>query len=258
MKRITRLLFAAWCLATLPPAWGISPTLAAVDDTPEVVDSTPPHVLLTQFLLQDVERPEQLAGYRIAILATDGVDGFDLEVPRRFLTERGATVHVIAPRPPSVVRATGSGAVIRQRTHLTVLDPSGEREQAPIDRFLDQVAAQGYDLIYVPGHRGAVDALAEHDGTAFLQAFARAGKPVFSSDNALRVIARAGLLAGLLERRGHTGAEATLPGPAYTTMTDVPPGTIAGVYVSRDAFEMPLLMNRLVEILVAQPAPGDR
>lgn len=243
-------------LATLLAAWGASPSHAAVDTGAEAADAPPPHVQLTQFLLQEVERPNQLAGYRIAILATDDVDGFDLDVPRRFLTERGATVDVIVPRPPALVRATGSGAIIQQRTHLNVLNPSGESDEASIDRFLDQVVAESYDAVYIPGHRGSMDRLAAADSVAFLRATARSGRAIFSADNAVIVVARAGLLDGLLQARNYAGAEGTLRGSA--PVTDVPPGTIAGIYVSRNAFEMPQLMNRLVDTLISKPAISDR
>lgn len=257
MKKPSRSTLTTALFATLLAALGVSPSHAAVDAAPEVTDAPPPHVLLTQFLLQEVENPRQLAGYRIAILATDAVDGFDLEVPRRFLTERGATVDVIVPRPPALVRATGSGAIIQQRTHLTVLNPSGEADEASIDRFLDQVVAESYDAVYVPGHRGSVDRLADEDSVAFLRATARSGRAIFSANNAVLVIARAGLLDSLVQARGFAGAEGTLRGSAYPTASDAP-GTIAGIHVSRNAFEMPQLMNRLVDTLTAKPAISDR
>ena len=255
MNKFFRTIVATVGLAALQLAPGAR---AAVDVAADTTDTLPPHARLTQFLLQEVENPQQLAGYRIAILATDDVDGFDLEVPRRFLTERGATVEVIMPRPAALVHATGSGAIIQQRTHVNLLNPSGEADEASIDRFLDQVVAESYDAVYVPGHRGSVDRLAADDSVAFLRAAARSGRVIFSADNAVLVIARAGLLDGLLQARAFPGAEGTLRGAVYRPTADDAPGTIAGVYFSRSAFEMPQLMERLVDTLTSKPALSDR
>jgi protease I len=40
---------------------------------------------------------KELSGKKIAMLATDGFEQAELTLPRRALTEAGATVHVIAP-----------------------------------------------------------------------------------------------------------------------------------------------------------------
>lgn len=254
MNRFARTIAAALGLVALQLASGTPPALAALDSEAEAMETLPPHARLTQFLLQEVENPRQLAGYRIAILATDGVDGFDLEVPRRFLTERGATVDVIVPRPAALVRATGSGAIIQQRTQVNILNPSGEADEASIDRFLDQVVAESYDAVYVPGHRQSVDSLASNESVQFLQAAVRSGKPVFAADRAVLVVARAGLLEGLVQTRAFAGAEGTLRGAAYRPATNDARGTISGIYISRNAFEMPQMMEHLLDALVAKPA----
>lgn len=258
MMKLARTIAAALGLVSLQLASGTPVAQAARDDGAEALNTLPPHARLTQFLLQEVENPLQLAGYRIAILATDGVDGFDLDVPRRYLTERGATVDVIVPRPATLVRATGSGAIIQQRTHISTINPSGETDEASIDRFLDQVAAESYDAVYVPGHRGSVDRLADDDSVAFLRTAARSGRAIFSAENAVLVIARAGLLEGLLQTRAFAGAEGTLRGAVYRPTADDAPGTVSGVHFSRNAFEMPQLMERLADTLTSKPALSDR
>jgi len=97
-------------------------------------DLVSPHVGLTRFLLQGVEDPEQLRGYQVAILAADGVDGFELEIPWRFLVERGATETVFrnprhgytkaliaaAPRPD--IRLSGPAPAPTAPTVLAVKD----------------------------------------------------------------------------------------------------------------------------------------
>lgn len=252
MKQLIRTMIATLGVVALQLMSGTANSRAAVDD------EVPPHARLMQFLLQEVEDPQALAGYRVAILATDGADGFDLDVPRRFLTERGATVDVVVPRPAALVRATGSGAVIQQRTHVGLINPTGEADEATIDRFVDQAAPESYDAVYVPGHRRSVDSLASEESIAFLQAAVRSGKPVFAAERAVTVIVRAGLFDGLLQTRGFAGAEGTLRGAAYHPAADRDRGTIAGIYMSRSAFEMPQMMERLAAALVAKPARVER
>jgi protease I len=182
------------------------------------------HAQLVRFLLRPVEDPNQLHGYRVAILAADGVDGFDLEVPRTFLAERGATVHIIVPRAPHVLQAAGSGAVIKPKTQIEVLEPSGEQETASFDRFLDQVRAENYDVIYLPGHPGEANGFDDQGSSImFLQEAVRAGKPIFAAGNSPDAVGKAGVLDGI-------------------------------TYTSRDAFDMPALIDRLIATLLTRPA----
>jgi len=206
-----------------------------------------PHARLTQFLLQPVADPNQLQGRRVAILAADGVDGFDLEVPRSFLAERGATVHVIVPRSPQVIQASGSGAVVKPKTEIGVLEPSGERDTAPFDRYVDQVDPADYDAVYVPGNLDALGGLNDAGSVAFLQQAVRAGKAIFAAGN-FPLLLKAGLLD---DGPGSAEAAAAL---RVGSRGDAPFANTAVVYTSRDAFDMPDLMGMLVATLLARPA----
>jgi protease I len=210
------------------------------------------HMDLMSFLLQGVEDATLLRGYRIAILATDGVDGFDLEVPHRFLSERGASVQVLAPRAASVLKATGSGALVQPKTTLSVLDPSGEERVAGFDGFVDQARAADYDAVYVPGNRaGSAEPVAPQT-IAFLREAVRAGKPIFATGNGPLIL----LAAGLLDGRRATGEPATLLKLALSSAiaVDAPLVSAGAIHTSRDAFDIPALMASLVEALLARPA----
>jgi len=224
MKR-KRLLVAALLSFMIGSASARSPDTAAIDfgETSNAGDTMSSHAQLVRFLLQPVEDPNQLHGYRVAILATDGVDGFDLEVPRAFLVERGATVQIIVPRPPQVLQAAGSGAVIKPKTQIELLEPSGERETASFDRFLDQVRVENYDVIYLPGRPDQTSGLDDRSSIAFVQEAARAGKPIFAAGNASDPLGKVGVLDGI-------------------------------TYTSRDAFDMPFLIDRLIATLLTRPA----
>ena len=232
----------------MPPETAV----AAYDEPGQAQSTAAAHAELMRFLLQPLDDPHRLRGYRIAILAADGVDGFNLEVPRQFLAERGATVHVIVPRPSYVLQATGSGAVLKPKTEIAVLDPSGELRVAAFDRFVDQVQPQDYDIVYLPGSSTLSADLADQRSLAFLQKTARSGIPIFAIGNSPLVLLKAGLLDG----RWVTGDEATLSGLATSSarVADqrlVSDGTI---HTSRDAFDMPVLMDLLVATLLEAPA----
>ncbi|HXX13182.1 MAG TPA: DJ-1/PfpI family protein [Burkholderiales bacterium] len=196
---------------------------AAIDPGAEETAAMSAHAALVRFLLQPVEDPNELRGYRVAILAADGVDGFDLEVPRLFLAERGATVNVIVPRSRQILLATGSGAVIKAKTQIAVLQPSGEEDTASFDRFVDQVRPDEYDVIYLPGYLGDGSGLTEPSSIAFLKAAARAGRPIFAAGNSPGALSK----AGLLDRTA---------------------------YASRDAYGMPALIDTLIATLLTKPA----
>jgi protease I len=203
----------------------------------------PAHMELMRFLLEAVEDPQALRGARVAIVATDGADGFDLEVPRQYLIERGATVHVIAAR----TLGAGSGA-------LRVVNPSGEEGTADVDRVLDEVDPLDYHAVYLPGYRLAAPvAMTGAAPRAFLQRAVHAGRPVFAIGNAPLVL----LEAGLLERKRATGDAETFLRLALSsaTATDAALVNDGPIHTSRNAFDMPLLVRQLVAELEKRRVP---
>ncbi len=204
-----------------------------------------PHAQLMRFLMQPVEDPNRLRGYRIAILAADGVDGFDLDVPRRFLAQRGAVVHVVVPRSAKDFQAAGSGAQIEPEMQITVLDPSGEEHTASFDRFVDQVQPCEYDLVYLPSNLAFSDHVAEQLSIAFLHQAGAEGKPIFAMGNATLVLFK----AGLISRRTAHADQATVSLISPLTAADELPRSGGVVHTGRDAFDMPVLMDELTAAL---------
>ena len=220
-----------------------SPVPQAEDIIPTL---PPPHEELMRFLLQGVENPALLKGYRVAIVAADGVDGFDLEVPKRFLLERGAAVSVIAPRP--IAPHSGADALPAK---ITMQNPSGEDDATTVDAYVDPAAAVSYDLVYVPSHPDTPTAYDSPDSIALVQAVQRAGRPIFLSGNAILLALKAGLLP---PAETSTAAVADSAGrvPALA------PRTGARLYSNRDAYTMPAFMGRLVRVLLADPPVASR
>ena len=76
-----------------------------------------------------------IKGKKIAILATNGFEQAELEVPRDHLTKAGATVHVVS-------LATGE---------IKGWDKKDWGRAVKVDKTLDEVAAGDYDAIVLPG-----------------------------------------------------------------------------------------------------------
>jgi protease I len=76
-----------------------------------------------------------IAGKKILILATHGFEQSELEVPRDRLKAAGATVHVVSP----------------EKGQIRGWDLKDWGTYVPVDRTLDEVSADEYDAIVLPG-----------------------------------------------------------------------------------------------------------
>lgn len=213
------------------------------------------HARLMRFLMLPVEDESRLRGYRIAILAANGVDGFDLDVPRRFLAERGALVHVLVPRSNALGAARTLGAAAANAPteseqklldkRFTVIEPFGEQHTIQFDRTVDEAQPCEYDLVYVPDLRAPADYDTKETSVAFLRQALAEGKPIFVMGSVSVMLLEAGLVDG---QTAHAAAIATLASdsnigePALQGKSDV-------VHVGRDAFDMPRLMEELLTAL---------
>ena len=122
-----------------------------------------------------------LKGRRVAILATDGVEQVELEVPRRALDTAGALTHLIAPREGS----------IQAMNH----DEKGAR--LPVDRTLAEVRADDYDALLLPGGVANPDALrTDPRAVQFVREFMLSDRPVAAICHALWLLVEAGAVAG--------------------------------------------------------------
>ena len=77
----------------------------------------------------------ELSGKRIAILATNGFEQSELEVPRDSLKQAGATVEVVS----------------LQAGEIKGWDKKDWGRPVKVDKTLDQVSAADYDAIVLPG-----------------------------------------------------------------------------------------------------------
>ncbi len=88
-----------------------------------------------------------IAGKKIAILAIHGFEQSELEIPRDRLREQGATVHIVAP----------------EAGQIRGWDMKDWGRPVPVDMTLDQVRADDYDAIVLPGGQINPDLLRIND-----------------------------------------------------------------------------------------------
>jgi protease I len=77
----------------------------------------------------------KLSGKKIAILATHGFEQSELEVPRDRLKEAGAAVHIVSP----------------EKGEIRGWNIKDWGRSVKVDRTLDQVQADDYDAVVLPG-----------------------------------------------------------------------------------------------------------
>jgi protease I len=107
---------------------------------------------------------EELKGKRIAFLmANEGVEQVELTEPLRAVRDAGAEADVIAPDPAGI----------------QAFNHADKADTFDVDRTVDQVSAEEYDGLVLPGGVRNPDRLRTNkDAVAFTRAFFEAGKPV--------------------------------------------------------------------------------
>lgn len=123
----------------------------------------------------------QLSNIRVAVIATDGFEEPELTEPVKALKEAGATVEVVSPK---------QGEIQAFRHHdksITV----------PVDRSLQEVSANEYDAVVLPGGALNADTIrVDPRLQSFLRDFSQAGKPIAAICHAPWELISAGLASG--------------------------------------------------------------
>ncbi|HEY4004452.1 MAG TPA: type 1 glutamine amidotransferase domain-containing protein [Pseudonocardia sp.] len=106
----------------------------------------------------------RLAGKRIAIIATDGVEQAELTEPRKAVTDEGAVADLISVSGGSIQAMNGD------------IHPADTFE---VDKLASAVQAQDYDALLLPGGTVSADRLRmDEDVVAFVRQIVATGKPV--------------------------------------------------------------------------------
>ena len=123
-----------------------------------------------------------LQGRRIAILAADGVERVELEVPREEVQRAGAETEVLSLHPGR----------IQARNHD--LDDAGT---FAVDRPVSEASVDDYDALLLPGGTVNPDKLrVDDDAVAFVRDFVGSGKPVATICHGPWTLVEAGVVQG--------------------------------------------------------------
>ena len=123
----------------------------------------------------------ELNGKRILILATNGFEQSELEVPRDRLKAAGAEVHVVSP----------------EQGEIKGWDKKDWGRPVKIDKALGDARVADYDAIVLPGGQINPDLLrVNKDAVALIKAFYDAGKTVAAICHAPWLLIEAGIAKG--------------------------------------------------------------
>src|SRR5437660_8574994 len=123
-----------------------------------------------------------LTGFRVAVLATDGVEEAELTKPVKALKDAGAKVTLVSLKP-------GEIQAVRHDLDKTV--------KVKVDRTIGDINADEFDAVHLPGGTVNADSLRMvPEVQAFLLAMQDAGKPIAAICHAPWELVSAGLVRG--------------------------------------------------------------
>lgn len=124
---------------------------------------------------------QELAGKKVAILATEGFEQVELVDPKGAFETGGATTEVISLKPGEIKgwKFTEWG------------------DSIAVDKTVDEARVEDYDLLLLPGGVQNPDKLRQHPGAvAFAKAFIESGKPVGAICHAAWTLIEADVVRG--------------------------------------------------------------
>jgi protease I len=152
---------------------------------------------LNAFLFDPPSNPTLLKGKRIAICCTNGVEEVEIIGSQRWLTEHGATVHIVSPRIGEFHPTLGLRFPPQCATHVLAIRLMENAGWLKIDRYTDEVSAADYDAILLPGGCWNPDALrADEPARALVREMHKAGKPTCAICHGQWVMVSANILKG--------------------------------------------------------------
>ena len=122
---------------------------------------------------------DKLKGKRVAILAADMFERVELEEPRKALEDAGAEVEIVSIHPGE----------IQGFDHF---DPA---KTVKVDKTADEVSADDYDALMIPGGVGNPDQLrGDENAVQLVHDFFEQGKPVAAICHAPWILVEAGVV----------------------------------------------------------------
>jgi len=123
----------------------------------------------------------RIQGKKVAILATNGFEQSELEIPLKSLRQEGAEVHVVSP----------------EGGEITGWEGKDWGRKVTVDKVLNEVSPTDYDALVLPGGQINPDLLrVNEDAVIFIRAFWQAGKPIGAICHAPWLLIEAGIVEG--------------------------------------------------------------
>jgi protease I len=177
-----------------------------------------------------------LAGKKVAILATDGFEQIELTEPRRALLQAGAVVEIVSIKAYE----------IQGFNHL---EPG---DIIAVDRKVTDVRESDYDALVIPGGVFNPDQLrGDEDAVAFVRAFMDANKPVAAICHAPWVLIDADAVAGRTMTAVKTVRTDLANAGAHVIDQEV---VVDGKLItSRGPDDLPAFCDRLIHMIAGVP-----
>lgn len=171
---------------------------------------------------------------KVLILATDGFEQSELEVPRDKLKEAGALVHVAAPKSR------------KEKDAIQGWKDKDWGAPVKVDRELADASESFYDALVLPGGQINPDLLrGDEEAMALISAFLSSGKPVAAICHAPWLLIEANAVRGR-KATGYTTIKTDLVN-AGADFRDEPVVTDQGIVTSRNPGDLEAFVAKIIE-----------
>lgn len=171
---------------------------------------------------------------KILILATDGFEQSELEVPRDKLKEAGALVHVAAPKSR------------KSKGEITGWKGKDWGKPVKVDRDLTDASESFYDALVLPGGQINPDLLrGDPDAMTLIRTFLSSGKPVAAICHAPWLLIEANAVRGR-KATGYKTIKTDLVN-AGADFRDEPVVTDQGIITSRNPDDLEVFVAKIIE-----------
>ena len=206
---------------------------------------------LGAFLFDPPTDPGLLKGKRIAICCTNGVEEVEILGAHRWLTEHGATVHVVSPRIGEFDPTLGLRFPPQTKTHVLAIRLMENAGWLKIDAYTDEAKVSDYDAIILPGGCWNPDALRmDKNALALVRGMYESGKPTCAICHGQWVMVSSKILKGK-RATAVWNIQIDLEN-AGATVLDEPCVVDGNLITARFPYDLPRLVKALVSQLLAK------
>ncbi|MFC4455851.1 type 1 glutamine amidotransferase domain-containing protein [Deinococcus sonorensis] len=177
------------------------------------------------------QQGNSVSGKRVAILATDGFEQVELTGPKEALDQAGAQTTIVSLKPGSIQGMNGD-------TELG--------DTFPVDQTVEQVSANDFDALLLPGGVANPDKLRTNkQAVALVKAFYDSGKPIAAICHGPWTLVEADVVRGLqVTSWPSLQTDLRNAGASWVDETVV---TDRGVVTSRNPQDIPNFNRKMLE-----------